>query len=274
MPIPEIPLPESYAQLPTTQIRCSHVPESSKEVTPVIVITLYRPENHNAFTIHMMGELEKTINTLSVDPRVKCIVFTGHGRIFCAGADLSSSFKGGEENIRDHRDGGGRVALAIHRCQKPTIAAIQGSAVGIGITMTLPMTIRIAYEQAKIGFVFARRGLIMEAASSFFLPKLVGLSRALHLVTTGLTYRATDPLLSQLFSETYAQPEAILPRALELAQEIAQNTSTVSTQLMRELMYRGPETAEGTHLLDSRLIYAMFGSKDNKEGVDSFLAKR
>jgi enoyl-CoA hydratase/carnithine racemase len=122
----------------------------------------------------MMNELVHAFALIDVDPRVKCAIVTGHGKIFCAGADLASSFKGGEEPVREHRDGGGRVALAIHRCRKPVIGALQGSAVGIGITMTLPMSIRIAYEGAKIGFVFARRGIIMEACSSFYLPRLIG----------------------------------------------------------------------------------------------------
>ena len=169
-----VKLPSSYAELPFEQIRISHVPESSREVTPVVVLTLYRPKNYNAFTDKLMRELETAIEMFDVDDRVKCIVITGHGKMFCAGADLDVGFSSGKEANRDHRDGGGRVTLAIHRCRKPTIAAMQGSAVGVGVTMTLPCTIRIAYEKAKVGFVFARRGIIMEACSSFFLPKLVG----------------------------------------------------------------------------------------------------
>ena len=170
----ELKLPSSYAALPFEQIRLSHVPESSKEVTPVVVLTLYRPKNYNAFTDKLMREIEHAFELFDVDDRVKCIVITGHGKMFCAGADLDIGFSHGKEPIRVHRDGGGRVSLAIHRCRKPTIGAIQGSAVGVGITMTLPMTIRVAYEKAKVGFVFARRGIIMEACSSFFLPKLIG----------------------------------------------------------------------------------------------------
>jgi enoyl-CoA hydratase/carnithine racemase len=135
---------------------------------------MYRPNNYNAFTNTLMRELEKMFELIDVDDRVKCVVVSGHGKMFCAGADLDVGFRSGQERLRDHRDGGGRVSLAIHRCRKPTIAAIHGAAVGVGITITLPMTIRIAYEKAKVGFVFARRGIIMEACSSFFLPKLVG----------------------------------------------------------------------------------------------------
>jgi enoyl-CoA hydratase/carnithine racemase len=172
---PKLALPQSYADLPFTEIRVTNVPESSSDVTPIVLVTLYRPTRHNAFTTTMMRELELAYTLFDIDDRVKCIVQTGHGRMFCAGADLDTSiFDGGDESVRDHRDGGGRVVMAINRCRKPTIAALNGSAVGIGITMTLPMNIRIAYEGAKVGFVFARRGLIMEAASSFFLPRLIG----------------------------------------------------------------------------------------------------
>lgn len=172
--IQELPLPSSYADLPYEQIRLSHVPASSKEVTPVVLLTLYRPNDYNAFTPTLMKEMEEAFTLFDIDDRVKCVVVTGHGRMFCAGADLKVGFIGGKEANRDHRDGGGRVVLAIHRCRKPVIGAIQGSAVGVGVTMTLPMSIRIAYEGAKVGFVFARRGLIMEACSSYFLPKLIG----------------------------------------------------------------------------------------------------
>jgi 1,4-dihydroxy-2-naphthoyl-CoA synthase len=170
----QIPLPASYKDLPFREIVLSHIPENSASPTPTILITLYRPGKHNAFTKIMENELIHAFTLIDVDPRVKCAIVTGHGRIFCAGADLETAFKGGEEPVREHRDGGGRVALAVHKCRKPIIGALQGSAVGIGITMTLPMSIRIAYEGAKIGFVFARRGLVMEACSSYYLPRLIG----------------------------------------------------------------------------------------------------
>lgn len=169
---------------------------------------------------------------------------------------------------------GGQVSLAIYRCPKPTIAAIQGSAVGVGITMTLPATIRIAYSGAKVGFVFARRGLVMEASSSFFLPKLVGMSKAQHLVATGAVYPATDKLFDGLFSELLDTPEAVLPRALEIAKDIADNCSTVSVALMKEMMYRPYASPEEQHLLDSRLIFDLYKTPDLKEGVASFLEKR
>lgn len=155
---------------------------------------------------------------------------------------------------------GGRVALAIHHCRKPSIAAIQGSAVGIGITMTLPMNIRLCYRDAKIGFVFARRGLVMEACSSYFLPRLIGHSRAMQAVTTGSVYRAADKVFDGLFAELLERPEDVLPRALDMAVDVVSNTSAVSTYLMKEMMYRDKGSAEGQHLLDSRVIYELFGS--------------
>lgn len=155
---------------------------------------------------------------------------------------------------------GGRVTLSIFHCRKPTIGALQGSAVGIGITMTLPMNIRIAYKDAKIGFVFSRRGLIMEACSSFFLPRLIGHSRASAVTTTGATYLAKDDIWGGLFTELCDRPEDVLPRALSVAEDVVKNTSSVSTYLMKELMYRDAGSPEGQHLLDSRIIYELFGS--------------
>ncbi|KIW08805.1 uncharacterized protein PV09_00739 [Verruconis gallopava] len=268
-------LPRRYSDLGFKEIKIENYPkDSSADVTPIQILTLYRPGKHNAFTYTMTVELEKAYALFDVDDRVKAIVHTGDGRIFCAGADLENSFRQTGEKIADHRDGGGRVSLAIYNCRKPVIGALNGSAVGVGITQTLPMAIRIAPKNAKIGFVFSRRGLVMEAASSFFLPKLVGYSKAMHLVTTGATYPASHPLLSDLFSETLDNPADVLPRAIELAQEFVDNCSNVSWALMKDMIWRNPGTAEGAHLLDSRIIYEMFGTTDNKEGVASFLEKR
>ncbi|OWY52095.1 enoyl-CoA hydratase/isomeras-like protein [Alternaria alternata] len=255
---PDITLPTSYNTLPFTQITTRH---HEKEPS-IIILTLHRPANHNAFTDVMRAEIESAYGMFDVDDRVKCIVVTGNGRIFCAGADLDDGFGDGvhgeaAEKVQEHRDGGGRVTLAIQHCRKPSIAALQGSAVGVGITMTLPMNIRIAYANAKIGFVFARRGLIMEAA-----------------VTTGSTYLASDKIWGGLFAETCEKAEQVLPRALEVAEDVVRNTSSVSTYLMKELMYRDVGSPEGQHLLDSRVIYELFGSPDNTEGVKSFMEKR
>ncbi|KAI9688321.1 MAG: hypothetical protein M1820_010266 [Bogoriella megaspora] len=272
-------LPSSYTSLPFKEIRISHYPPTSPSPTPIVILTLYRPDKYNSFTTTLMEELESVFNLFDVDDRVKCIVLTGAGRMFCAGADLETGFVGGKERINNHRDTGGRVTLAIHRCRKPTIAAINGSAVGVGITMTLPCAIRIAAASAKIGFVFARRGLVMEACSSFFLLRLIGLSRAMRVTTTGATYRADDQdAWGGLFAETIKEEgkdgENVLKRALEIADDVVKNTSTVSTYLMREMMYRNPGSAEGTHLLDSRILYELFSSADNKEGIKAFLEKR
>ena len=268
-------LPSSYAILPFQHIRISHVPESSPAPTPVILVILNRPTKNNAFTEIMTVELERTFDLLSHDSRVKAIVMTGAGKMFCAGADLDggAGLKYDQDTPRTHRDGGGRVTLAIHRCTKPVIGAINGSAVGVGVTMTLPMNIRIVSEKAKVGLVFARRGIVMEAASSYFLPRLIGLSRAMHLVTTGAVYLATDPLLKELFSEILP-PEKVLPRALELADEISKNTSQVSTTLMKDMMWRGPDSPEKAHLLDSKILLDLFRGMDKQEGVTAFLEKR
>lgn len=271
----DVVLPSSYNDLKFTQIQTRH---HDKEPS-VIILTLYRPKNYNAFTDKMREEIEAAYSMFDVDDRVKCIVLTGDGRIFCAGADLDIGFGEGSgaeaaEAVQDHRDGGGRVTLSIFHCRKPTIGALQGSAVGIGITMTLPMNIRIAYKSAKIGFVFARRGLVMEACSSFFLPRLIGHSRAMTAITTGSTYLASDKVWDGLFSELVDTPEGVLPRALEVAEDVVRNTSGVSTYLMKELMYRDAGSPEGQHLLDSRIIYELFGSPDNTEGVQSFMQKR
>ncbi|KAH8698699.1 enoyl-CoA hydratase/isomerase family protein [Talaromyces proteolyticus] len=275
-------IPSSYATLPTKYIRLSHVPADSPTPTKVILVTLNRPEKHNAWIKDMARELEAVYKQFDVDDRVRAIVLTGAGKMFCAGADLEVGFLGGQgekdlagpSGAKDHRDSAGWVTLAMHNCRKPTVVAINGSAVGVGITCTLPAAIRVAYQDAKIGFVFARRGVIMEGASAFFLPKLIGHSRALHLATTGGVYPASHPLLSNLFSELLPTPEATIARALELANDIAENTSVVATAIMRDLMWRTPSSAEETHLLNSRLIYDLFGSTDNTEGVASFFEKR
>ncbi|PGH26511.1 hypothetical protein AJ80_01825 [Polytolypa hystricis UAMH7299] len=277
--------PPSYSALPLQQIRLAHVPASSPTPTPILLLTLNRPDKLNAFTNTMAREMVTIFKTIDIDDRIKVVVVTGSGRAFCAGADLDDGFpksrgKSGHKNEssgeteREHRDSGGSVSLAIHNCRKPTIMALNGPAVGIGITMTLPASIRLATAGTKIGFVFSRRGLIMEAVSSFFLPRLIGHSRAVHLTTTGSIYPAEHPLLRDLFSEVLPTAAATLDRALEIAEDVAKNTSSVSTSLMRDLMYRGPASPEETHLLDSAVIYGLFGGRDNEEGVHSFLEKR
>ncbi|PGH23920.1 hypothetical protein AJ80_01982 [Polytolypa hystricis UAMH7299] len=283
-PMP-LEIPTSYSSLSLQRIALSHVPASSKTATPVILLTLNRPEKNNAFEDTMMQEIESVYRLFDLDERVKVIVFTGAGKMFCAGWDLELGFPGGntsktgtgntiKEKDQEHRDSGGRAVLAIHRCRKPTIMAVNGHAAGIGATIQLPAVIRIATASAKIGFVFSRRGVVMEACSSYFLPRLIGLSRALHLTTTGLTCPASDPLLRELYSEIVPTPQKCIERALEIADDIAKNTSLLSSYLMKEMMYRDMGSAEGQHLLDSRIISAMYGGPDNVEGVKSFFEKR
>jgi enoyl-CoA hydratase/carnithine racemase len=164
---------------------------------------------------------------------------------------------GKNENEKNHRDGGGRGSLAIHNCSKPTIAAINGHAIGVGITMTLPMAIRIAWSKAKVGFVFSQRGIVAEACSSYFLPRLIGHSRALHLAITGNILPADSKAYDGLFSQLCDKQEDVLPAALKVAEGIASQTSPVSTWMIREMFYRGPNSAEEAHLLESRVMGAM-----------------
>ncbi|KAL2821784.1 ClpP/crotonase-like domain-containing protein [Aspergillus cavernicola] len=273
---PPIEIPSSYESLPTKHIKVSHYPVASETATPVVIVTLNRPEKRNAFTAPMSEDLEKVFAMFDRDERVRVVILTGAGNTFCAGADLEIGFHAPlEERAKDHRDSGGRVALAIHRCRKPTIAAMQGSAVGVGMTMTLPAAIRIAHETSKYGFVFARRGITMESCSSYFLPRLIGHSRANYLVATGAVYPATSPHFGSLFAETMPEQTQVLPRALAIASDIAENVSPQAAALNRELMWRGPAgSAEEAHLLESDVIYHRFISPDQKEGVTAFFEKR
>ncbi|HEX3594361.1 MAG TPA: enoyl-CoA hydratase-related protein [Polyangiaceae bacterium] len=245
----------------------------------VATITLNRPDKLNAYTPEMRDALVGAFEALDRDDAVRVAIVTGAGRAFCAGADLSTSagatFSHPDIRLADYRDGGGRVALAIFRCRKPVIAAINGPAVGVGITMTLPMDIRVVAEDAKIGFVFARRGIVPEACSSWFLPRIVGPSKAAELIYTGRVFRAAEEAHSGLFS--YVLPaEQVLAKAEALAREIAENTSATSVALSKALLTRGmadpnPETA---HLNDSRCIYWAGMQNDAREGIASFLEKR
>ncbi|POS76489.1 enoyl-CoA hydratase [Diaporthe helianthi] len=283
--------PDSYQEVSLPAVRLSHHPPSSKTVTPVVMVILNRPEHKNAFNVDMINSLEKAFGMLSSDPRVKCIVLTGsdpQNKIFCAGMDLAGGGRAAGDSedgppdapgpvnrdTRTDRDGGGRVSLAIYRCHKPVIAALNGSAVGVGITMTLPCAIRVASASARVGFVFARRGLVMEACSSFFLPRLVGFSRAVHLVTTGATYAADDKVLDGLFTELVRDGAGVLPRALGIAEGVARDCSGVSVVTMRDMIFRGAASPEEAHLLESRILYDLFRGEDVAEGVGSFLEKR
>ncbi|KAL5357079.1 enoyl-CoA hydratase/isomerase family protein [Aspergillus floccosus] len=271
---PTIKLPASYEALQLTQIQLSHHPHGANFVTPVVIITLNRPEKHNAFTPDMARSLEEAFRMFHLDDRVKVVVLTGAGKMFCAGSDLDVGFGDGSGDPADYRDIGGRVAVAMHRCQKPTIVALQGSAVGVGMTMTLPAAIRICHQKSKYGFVFTRRGLPLESCSSYFLPRLIGLSRAMFLITTGGVYPPEPRYFGDLFTEALPEKNQVLPRALELANDIADNVSPMASALSRALLWQGAQSPEEAHLLESRVFHSRIGSHDHQEGVKSFFEKR
>jgi len=245
----------------------------------VLTITLHRPERLNAFTPTMQRELIQAYDEADADDGVRVVIVTGEGRAFCAGADLGGG--GGtfdasrEESLEEHRDGGGQVVLRTFECRKPVIAAINGPAVGVGATMTLPMDVRLASESAKIGFVFCRRGIVPEAASSWFLPRIVGIQQAMEWVATGRVFSAQEALAGRLVARVLP-PDQLLPAARALAAEIAENTSGVSVALARQMMWRmlGADHPMEAHKVDSKAIFSMGRSPDAYEGVQSFLEKR
>jgi enoyl-CoA hydratase/carnithine racemase len=247
----------------------------------VLTITLNRPERLNAFTPTMGRELIAALDAADADDSVRAIVVTGAGRGFCAGADLEaggSTFDWSERHAAGEevpRDGGGRISLRLFNCVKPVIAAINGPAVGVGITMTLPMDVRLAAEGAKIGFVFARRGIVPEACSSWFLPRIVGISQAMEWVATGRVFDASEALAGGLVRSVHA-PDDVLGAARDLAHEIANNAAPVSVALARRMMWTmlGAAHPMEAHRADSRAMFARGRSDDAREGVTSFLEKR
>ena len=260
----------------------------------ILTITLNRPDKMNAFTHVMMNELIAAFDAADADDNVRAIIVTGAGRAFCAGADLSeggATFDraarpdrktaplrpNGEVEWSDDavRDGGGRVTLRIFKSLKPVIGAINGAAVGIGVTMQLAMDIRLASENARFGFVFARRGIVPEAASSWFLPRLVGISQALEWCYSGRVFPAQEALAGRLVSKVLP-PEDLLPAARAIAREIVENAAPVSIALIRQQMWRmlGADDPMEAHKVDSRGIYSRGQSADVREGVMSFLEKR
>lgn len=246
----------------------------------VLTITLHRPERLNAFTARMCRELLDACDRADADDEVRVVVITGAGRGFCAGADLSSGggtfdYTDEREGLDDHRDGGGLVTLRLFEMKKPLIAAINGPAVGVGITMTLPMDVRLASNTAKFGFVFARRGIVPEACSSYFLPRIAGISRALEWTYTGRVFGPDEALAGGLVTRVLP-PAELLPAAYGLAREIADNTSAMSVTLTRALMWRmlGAGHPMEAHQVDSKCIYWMGRSPDAHEGVRAFLEKR
>lgn len=252
----------------------------------ILTITLDRPDRLNAFTVPMQRELCDALDRVDADPEVRAVVITGRGRGFCAGADLAS---GGETFDIDagspatgsgqapsaHRDEGGLVALRLYACTKPVIAAINGPAVGVGATMTLPMDIRLASESARFGFVFARRGIVPEACSSWFLPRVVGINTALEWTMTGRVFDATEALERGLVRSVHPSDD-LLPAAYEIAREIVDNTSAVSVAMTRQMLWRmlGANHPMAAHRIDSPAIVNLGRSHDAREGVVSFLEKR
>ncbi len=246
----------------------------------ILTITLNRPDRLNAWTEVMARELIEAFDQADADDDVRAIVVTGAGRGFCAGADLE---RGGEtfdwraRNAPEGapRDNGGMFSLRIFECQKPVIAAVNGPAVGVGVTMTLPMDVRLAAEDARFGFVFARRGIVPEAASSWFLPRVVGISRAMEWVATGRVFSAQEALEGGLVRSVHPAGE-LLDAARGLATEIAENTAPVSVALARRMMWTmlGANHPMEAHRTDSRAMFSRGQSEDVKEGVTSFLEKR
>jgi enoyl-CoA hydratase/carnithine racemase len=244
----------------------------------ILTLTLNRPERMNAFNGVMCRELIEAFDAADADDAVRVIIVTGAGKAFCAGADLESggdTFNRQKRSNKDLRDGGGTVSLRIFECTKPVIGAFNGAAVGVGATMTLPMDIRMASTKARFGFVFARRGITMEACSSWFLPRLVGIQQTAEWVHTGRVFDAEEALRGGLVRSLH-EPDELLPAARELAREIADNTSAMSALLNRQMMWRmlGADHPMEAHIVDSRAIAFMGESEDAKEGVRSFLEKR
>lgn len=259
----------------------------------VLTLTLNRPDSMNAFTVEMANELIDAFERAGGDDDVRAIIVTGAGKAFCAGMDLSVggnvfgldetlsptledvATRGDEPAIKNGvRDTGGRVALAIYDCPKPVIAAINGAAVGIGATMTLPMDIRLASEKARIGFVFNKIGITPEAASTWFLPRIVGMSKALEWCYSAEILTAEKAFAGGLFNDVTA-PDDLLPAARKIARNIADNASPVAIALTRQMMYRNAAAPHprDAHNVDSLAIYYA-SQKDGKEGVAAFLEKR
>jgi enoyl-CoA hydratase/carnithine racemase len=246
----------------------------------VLTLTMNRPDRLNAWTPTMLTELLEAFDRSDADDDVRVVIITGAGRGFCAGADLEaggSTFDYRERGVEDDvpRDGGGQFTLRVFASKKPVIAAINGPAVGVGATMTLPMDVRLASTTAKMGFVFSRRGIVPEAASSWFLPRVVGISQAVEWAATGRVFSAQEALDGGLVRSLH-EPDELLGAAHDLAREIVENTAPVSVALARRLMWDmlGASHPMEAHRADSRAMLARGQSADVREGVTSFLEKR
>ena len=248
----------------------------------IATLTLHRPERLNAVNTAMLREIVAALDAADGDDGVRVVIVTGAGRAFCAGADLvegGQTFdgiaRGSKSTLEGHEDGGGVVTLRVYDMSKPVIAAINGPAVGFGVTLTLPMDIRIASTDARLGFVFARRGVVPEACSTWFLPRLVGIARAAEWVYTGRVFDAEEARAGGLVSRVVAA-DALLPTARALALEIARHTSAVSVALARHMLWKmlGADHPMDAHRLDSKAMAFTGRSADAYEGVTAFLEKR
>ena len=246
-----------------------------------LIVQLSRPEKLNTFTETMMREIIDALDWAEQNNQIRSIIFTGDGDKFCAGADLSSgedSFDWTEKKKSENkvvRDAGGVLTLRLFKSKKPLIAAINGDAVGIGATMLLPMDIRIASDEARFGFVFAKRGIVPEAASSWFLPRLIGIDNALKLCYSGKVINANEAKEIKLISEV-TSGESLISRALELSEEFTAKTSSISIALTRQMMWRmlGADHPMEAHKIDSRAVYELGKSGEASEGIKSFFEKR
>ncbi|MDA9049336.1 crotonase/enoyl-CoA hydratase family protein [Pseudomonadales bacterium] len=244
----------------------------------ILTLTLNRPDKLNAFTGKMMAEMIDALDCADADDAVKAIIITGAGRGFCAGADLSSgsnTFNADSDGAGLKPDGGGLLTLRLFDCLKPVISACNGPAVGIGATMQCAMDIRLASEDARYGFVFAKRGIVPEACSSWFLPRLVGISQALEWTYSGRVFGAAEAHKGGLVRSVH-KPADLLPAARDLAQEFAEQTSSISIAMIRNMMWKmlGADHPMEAHKIDSRGVYFTGRSADALEGVQSFLDKR
>lgn len=245
----------------------------------IATITLNRPDKLNAWTVVMMGELIKAFDIADKDDDVLAIIMTGAGRGYCAGADLDpNNIPTRHKNLKPGevpRDTAGQFTLKVYDAKKPVIAAINGPAVGVGVTMTLPMDIRIASDTARFGFVFNRRGMVPEGCSTWFLPRILGFSQAAEWMLTGRVFSAQEALEGGLISKILP-PEKLLPTAREMALEIVDNNSIISTALTRQMMWSMlcADHPMEAHKIESKCLHYMSQSRDFMEGVESFLQKR
>lgn len=250
----------------------SHYSEIAYEIEgAVVTLTLDRPEQLNAITTRMVDELVDSFERAGADDAVRAIVVTGRGRAFSVGADLSrrgSSFE-------SHHDSAGKVALAVYACPKPVIAAVNGPAVGFGVTFILPMDVRLASTAARFGFVFSRRGIVPEAGSTWFLPRIVGMGQALEWMESGRVFDASEAIAGGLVRSLH-EPDRLLDDAYTLAREMTEATSAISVAAIRRMLWRGlgePDPSPAL-LRESRLLWHLGHSPEAREGIESFLERR